>query len=167
MLLYKVVSVCSSIICVQSSDMPLTLYGEKVLSAYPCVSFRLIENTGTKKGRYMSMARRSTPRKRTFSAARLSDILRGSYRLAPQSPASSQCRQDSPAQARPVYPTGRRMSIESSLFFIKISRFFLCILQKHPCPLLRARYSPQRVCLLRPPVVYSQVLHINKEEPVT
>ena len=28
--------------------MPLTLYGEKVLSAYPCVSFRLIENTGAK-----------------------------------------------------------------------------------------------------------------------
>ena len=80
----------------------LTLYGEKVLSAYPCVSFRLIENTGTKKGRYLSMARRSTPRQRTFSAARLSDILRGSYRLAPQSPASSHWLAERNGQEKPA-----------------------------------------------------------------
>ena len=58
------------------------------LYAVPCVSFRLIRNTGDQAG--VLLARRSTPTYRDLSAARLSDILPGSYLLAEQSPGSSQ-----------------------------------------------------------------------------
>ena len=58
------------------------------LYAVPCVSFRLIRNTGDQAG--VLLARRSTPTNRNLSAARLSDILPGSYLLAEQSPGSSQ-----------------------------------------------------------------------------
>jgi len=59
--------------------MPLTLYGENILSAYPCVSFRRIEKTGAK--RPVSIhGTANNAAGRTISAARLSDILRGSYR---------------------------------------------------------------------------------------
>ena len=73
---------------------------------------------------------------RTFSAARLSDILRGSYRLSPQSPASSQypagifCHcMAGPAQAFLVYITSWKLSRGISLFFIKIFSVFceLCL----------------------------------------
>ena len=61
---------------------------ENFLYAVPCVSFRLIRNTGDQAG--VLLARRSTPTNRNLSAARLSDILPGSYLLAEQSPGSSQ-----------------------------------------------------------------------------
>ena len=81
--------VCSSIFVQSSLGRSLLCTARNFLSTYPCVSFRLIENTGAKRpvpvhGTAIDAA------ERTFSAARLSDILRGSYRLAPQSPASSQ-----------------------------------------------------------------------------
>ena len=63
--------------------------------------------------------------KRTFSAARLSDILHGSYRLAPQSPVSSQCRRalqaqkpGIPAKACLFYPIPSRLSRGFLHFFL-------------------------------------------------
>ena len=113
--------------------MLLTLYGEKFLSTQPCVSFRLIENTGAK-GRYVPMARRSTAVKRTFSAARLSDILRGSYRLQPQSPASSQCMQapchGSSCTSSLIVPYAVKNVKRNFSFFHKI---FLGFLGGSPC----------------------------------
>ena len=58
------------------------------------------------------MAQRSTRRTDPFSAARLSDILPGSYLLAEQSPGSSQC-------AAHSYPNARLIIVKENLPVVK------------------------------------------------
>ena len=138
-------------------DVPYSVRRE-VLPAYPCVSFLLIENTGAKwpvlvHGTAIYAA------KRTLSAARLSDILRGSYRLSPQSPASSQCLRGlpdmvSPAQAHLSYCIGGILSSIFSLFFIKFSCKFWRLRRKQ-----NSFSGAQKEGAPRPPPVLRYLLY--------
>ena len=70
---------------------------------------------------------------RTFSAARLSDILRGSYRLTPQSPASSQFPAGVPPDGSPCasslsIPYMVLIVKQKFSFFHKFFSYFLCLL---------------------------------------
>ena len=107
-------------------DVPYSVRRE-VLPAYPCVSVLVIENTGAN-GRYVSMARRSTPRSgpaqppdyRTYSAEVTGQ--------RPQSPASSQCSPGHggilrPARALIIY----RIYGGLSRVFLLFKKFFLFV----------------------------------------
>ena len=91
----------------------LTLYGGEILYALPCVSFRLIRNTGAK-GRHSPMARRSTqrmkspqpPDDRTYSAEVTGQ--------GPQSPASSQ-------KTRPAGASGHRSPLTQAQLSYRIA----------------------------------------------
>ena len=111
--------------------MFLTLYGEKFSFR---ASVRIIPTHRKYRHKWPVLVRGTAiyAAERTFSAARLSDILRGSYRLSPQSPASSQCCRCltgivSPAQAHLSYFMRLQMSSIFSLFFIKFFKEFWCL----------------------------------------
>ena len=102
------------------------------LYAVPCVSFRLTRNTGDKAG--VLLARRSTPTYRDLSAARLSDILPGSYLLAEQSPGSSHCKRSRvccPRYGVLTYNKGKIPLCQGdfSILFTKFSKNFCGTLQ--------------------------------------
>ena len=65
-------------------------YGRTALSTRSCVSFRAMKN-GRRKADPLPAAAIYARAKQDSSAARWPDILRRSYRLSTQSPASSQC----------------------------------------------------------------------------
>ena len=123
-----------------------TPYGERLfLYAYPCVSFLLMKNTGIRNAPPAGTRswRGDIRDVQIISAARLSDILPGSYLLSEQSPGSSQ------------YPRGRTCPSRADLFIIKenpldVKRIFSVfdeIFQKilEVIPLIFQSFSPGHV----------------------